>query len=197
MKKMIASILAVMTLVFVGSPAFATYAKETDYMNTMLQAAVAGDWDTGQNAQFGRNAKIDEEGLDYIKISFEDLYLLAKIIYAEAGSQWLPDDWKMCVGEVVLNRVDSPEFPNTIVEVIYQPGQYYGADSSYFAALNPDMRCAQLALRLLEGERVMNRPSVVFQANFRQGGGVHLSYYDEVLGWTYFCDSCKTNLYTV
>lgn len=39
--------------------------------------------------------------------SESDLMLLAKVIYAEAGSDFLSDEWKMCVGEVVLNRVAS------------------------------------------------------------------------------------------
>ena len=197
MRKLIVFVLAVLMLISAGTPALATDTEETDYMCAMLAAAAAGDWETGQYAQFARDKKINEESLDFKKISYEDLYLLAKIIYAEAGSQWLPDEWKLCVGEVVLNRVESPEFPNTVAEVVYQPGQYYGAGSSYFVNLNPDMRCVKLALRLLEGERVMDRPSVVFQANFRQGSGVYRSYCDEVLGWTYFCDSSRTHLYEI
>ena len=75
----------------------------------------------------------------------------------------------MSVGEVVLNRVAHSDFPGTIREVVYQPGQYYGAQSRYFENLRPDGRCVGLK-RLLEGERVLNDPAVVFQANFKQGG---------------------------
>ena len=92
----------------------------------------------------------------------------------------------MCVGEVVLNRVASPEFPNTIPEVVYQPGQYYGSNSRYFEELRPDARCVGLAKRLLEGERALDDSSVVFQPNFQQGSGVHTALYDKYLGWTYF-----------
>lgn len=166
-----------------------------DYMAVMVQAAVTGDYQTGLAAQEARNAKIDREGLASVKIAFEDLYLLAKIMYAEAGSNWLSDDWKMCVGEVVLNRVDSPEFPNTIKEVLTQRGQYYGSSSRYFERLRPTELCAKLAQRLLEGERVMDDPAVVFQANFRQGSGIHTSYYDKYLGATYFCYSAQMHLY--
>jgi hypothetical protein len=41
----------------------------------------------------------------------------------------------------------------------------------------------------------MNAPAVVFQANFRQGSGTHTSYYDRLLGSTYFCYSSKMHLY--
>ena len=126
--------------------------------------------------------------------SESDLMLLAKVIYAEAGSDFLSDEWKMCVGEVVLNRVASPEFPNTIPDVVYQPGQYHGARSGYIASLIPSERCIEIARRLLDGERIME-PSVVFQANFKQGSGVNKALYDSNLVWTYFCYSSNINLY--
>lgn len=126
--------------------------------------------------------------------SESDLMLLAKVIYAEAGSDFLSDEWKMCVGEVVLNRVASPEFPNTIPDVVYQPGQYHGARSGYIASLIPSERCIEIAKRLLDGERIME-PSVVFQANFKQGSGVYKALYDSHPGWTYFCYSTNMSLY--
>ena len=168
----------------------------TDYMLDMIWAAVAGDYVSGEAAEELRNEKISLMSLDYTVVDFEELYLLAKIIYAEAGSNWLSDEWKMCVGEVVLNRVVSPEFADTIKDVLEQPGQYYGKNNGYFDGLRPDQRCVKLALRLLEGERQMD-PSVVFQANFRQGSGVHTAFFDDQLGWTYFCFSSRPNLYEV
>lgn len=126
--------------------------------------------------------------------SDNDLMLLAKVIYAEAGSEFLSDEWKMCVGEVVLNRVASPEFPNTIYDVVYQQGQYQGARSGYIASLTPSERCIDIARRLLDGERLME-PAVVFQANFKQGSGICKALYDSHLGWTYFCYSTNMSLY--
>ena len=163
------------------------YDPNTDYMALMEAAAVAGDSEAGQAAEAARNAKISDTGNSATVIAWEDLYLLSKIIYAEAGSDWLSDEWKMSVGEVVLNRVAHSDFPGTIREVVYQPGQYYGAQSRYFENLRPDGRCVGLAKRLLEGERVLNDPAVVFQANFKQGGGIHTALHDRYLGWTYFC----------
>ena len=168
---------------------------EPDYMATMIATATVGDADCGHQAEELRNAKIAAQGLSNVVVSWDELYLLAKIIYAEAGSYWLSDEWKMCVGEVVLNRVASPEFPNTMQEVIYQPGQYYGRQSRYFENLRPDARAVLAAKRLLEGERVLNDPSVVFQANSKQGSGTHTALYDKRLGWTYFCYSSHPELY--
>jgi N-acetylmuramoyl-L-alanine amidase len=58
-------------------------------------------------------------------ISKEDKELLAKLIRAEAVGE--PFAGKVAVATVVLNRVDSNLFPNTIKEVIYEvsPGGYY------------------------------------------------------------------------
>ena len=54
---------------------------------------------------------------------FGDLDLLAALVWAEAGDQPIPEG--LCyVCDVVLNRVDSPAWPNTIADVIYQPGQF-------------------------------------------------------------------------
>lgn len=55
--------------------------------------------------------------------SGSDLDLLAALVWAEAGDQPIPEG--LCyVCDVVLNRVDSPAWPNTIADVIYQPGQF-------------------------------------------------------------------------
>jgi len=167
---------------------------DVDYASLMVTAAVTGDYEAGVAAQQSRDEKIVAMGLDEKSYTFEDLMLISKIIYAEAGSEWLSDEWKMCVGEVVLNRVASPEFPNTIKEVLEQPGQYYGANSRYFNNLLPSERCVTCAMRLLNGERLLE-PSVVFQANFTQGGGTHTAIYDKYLDLTYFCYSSNAKLY--
>lgn len=177
-----------------GGYALAGFDPDTDYMDIMIDCAVSGDYEKGVATEVTRDEKIEVLDMDCEPIAFEDLYLLSKIIYAEAGSNWISDEWKMCVGEVVLNRVASFEFPNTIREVLEQPGQYYGKNNPYFERLVPTERCVALAQRLLEGERHME-PSVVFQANFRQGGGVYLKYSDTSLGDTYFCYSSRYELY--
>jgi len=46
-------------------------------------------------------------------------YLLARLIHAEAEAE--PYVGKVAVGAVVLNRVESPKFPNTLAGVLYQP----------------------------------------------------------------------------
>lgn len=54
--------------------------------------------------------------------SASDQTLLAAIIFCEAGNQ--PYEGQVAVGAVIMNRVRSAVYPNSIAEVIYQPGQF-------------------------------------------------------------------------
>lgn len=185
-------------LVLLGSPrstAVPNYDRNVDYLSIMLRAAECGDIEAGRAAQVCRNEMLDDLGSDEIRIDFDDLLLLAKVIQHEAGSERLSAEWRMCVGEVVLNRVASPEFPDSVEEVVYQTGQYAGVNSDEFRYLtDPSADCVQTALRLLQGERLL-APWVVFQANFPQGSGVYTRFYDKVYGYTYFCSSSHMELY--
>ncbi len=63
--------------------------------------------------------------------STDDTTLLAALIYCEAGNQSY--EGMVAVGAVVVNRVNSSSFPNTISEVIYQSGQFGPASSGALA----------------------------------------------------------------
>ena len=81
---------------------FAGFSFDRDYLSDMVTCCLSGDIQGGLEAEEKRNNKIDALHLDEQKISFEDLFLLSKIITAEAGSYWLPSEWKMMVGEVLF-----------------------------------------------------------------------------------------------
>ncbi len=61
---------------------------------------------------------------DISEVSFSenDRYLLANLIYCEAGGE--PYEGKLAVGSVVINRVLSAKFPDTVLGVIYQKKQF-------------------------------------------------------------------------
>lgn len=61
-------------------------------------------------------------GGGYGQYSQSDYQLLARVISAEARGE--PFVGQVAVGAVILNRVDSPLFPNTIAGVVYQPGAF-------------------------------------------------------------------------
>ncbi len=49
----------------------------------------------------------------------DDVYLLARVVHGEAQAE--PYLGKVAVAAVILNRVESDQFPNTLAGVIYQP----------------------------------------------------------------------------
>ena len=119
----------------------------------------------------------------------DDLFCLAAVIWQEAGSYWISDRVQLMVGNVVLNHVANPLFPDTIRECITRPYAYgtmawtgvhipTATDPITKAAID---RCYANAKKLLEGYRIL--PSnVIYQAGFIQGSGVYA--YE---GGMYFC----------
>ena len=99
----------------------------------------------------------------------DELDLLARIIYAEAGG--MSDECQLLVGNVVLNRVADDRFPDSIYGVIYQKGQY---SPTWNGAIHkkPSDRAVENAKRLQSGERCCPA-EVVWQSEFRQGNGVY------------------------
>ena len=168
------------------------YDMSLDYSSLMAECVAVSDYKMGEWYENARNVKISKFG--GVRWSYEDLEMLSKIIEAEAGMNWLDDYIMMCVGEVVLNRVDSPEFPDTIHEVIYQEGQYHHAELGILHEVIPTEKSISAALRLLNGERVINDKRVVFQSNYILGE-IHQVIYDELLGYTYLCYSSNSSLY--
>ena len=120
MKKAACFVAGFSMAVCLAAPAAAVW--DADYGESMIECALSGDRERGRLYERLRNAKIDALGLDAPYIAYDDLVLLAQVIHTEAGSAWLPDEWRLAVGEVVLNRVASPEFPDTLEEVVFQPG---------------------------------------------------------------------------
>ena len=191
------------------------YDPEVDYMQAMKQALEDGSpyaMEVGALYEQQRNLKIQELELPQEQTAYfsqygeaeeileamaqaeapkaaytqADLDLLSRLIYAEAGCTWIPDWVQRMVGSVVLNRVESQYYPDTIREVIYQPGQYAPTwDGSL--QKTPDARTIENARYLLEHGSICPE-NVVGQNSIITGSGVYTSYYDQVLDTTiYFC----------
>lgn len=89
----------------------------------------------------------------------EDLKILAQIINAEAGNQ--PYEGKLAVGNVVLNRVNSPKFPDTIKDVVYQRGQFDPVrDGSIHNT--PSDESIQAAKEVMNGHTVVHEDVLFF-----------------------------------
>lgn len=92
-----------------------------------------------------------EEKVPYAQVD-GDLRRLAAIIYCEARGE--PYEGQVAVATVVMNRVESTRFPNTVEEVIAQPNQFtpYGMGLYAIALAKDDMQqsCIDAAREVLE-----------------------------------------------
>lgn len=86
--------------------------KEEEYLAKLAEAAITRD-------------------LSCVKFDEGDRYLLANLIYCEAGGEIYAG--KLAVGAVVINRLLNGAFPNTITGVIYQKNQFSPAGSGRLA----------------------------------------------------------------
>lgn len=110
----------------------------------------------------------DGDGTDYYYVTpysytEDELKILAAIIQCEAGTTSYPG--MIAVGSVVMNRVESESFPNTIEGVVYAPYQFEPVSTGTFAvtlAQGPADVCYQAAREVLEGKR--NVPNYYFKA---------------------------------
>jgi len=82
------------------------------------------------------------------KYSSSDIYLLAKVIYAEGRGESYTG--QVAIGAVVLNRVKSSSFPNTIAGVVYQKGAFTAVSDGQIN-LEPDSTATAAAKDAMNG----------------------------------------------
>lgn len=98
-----------------------------------------------------------EDTTGAIGYSEADLKLMAAIIQAEADGE--PYEGKLAVGSVIMNRVMSSSFPNSLSEVIYQKNQFQPVRDGHLALIlerGPNDTCIQAARQVLGGYRSGN-----------------------------------------
>lgn len=103
-------------------------------------------------AQKKAEKEAEEKAKNAYSATDEEIDLLAALIECEAGSE--PYDGMVAVGAVVLNRVKSSSYSNTISGVIYEPYQFGPARSGLLAkALNSSIptSCINAAKEALSG----------------------------------------------
>lgn len=128
-------------------------------------------------------AKKKKKGKKKANYTEDELKLLACTIFVEAGNQSLKG--KKAVGNIVINRVKSNLFPNSIKEVLYQKTTYGGRILYQFAIVKPngtlpkamavygkrivewekkaEAECIKAAKAVLEGESVIDESLYYFR----------------------------------
>ena len=85
----------------------------------LTQDGIVGSW-TERSLKITLNSSSSSSSSS--SVSSSNLDLLARCVYAEARGE--PYTGQVAIAAVVLNRVGSPSFPNTISGVIYQKGAF-------------------------------------------------------------------------
>ena len=145
--KAICICLSIMLLTMFGE------AKETKAMEQHVEIVLnepycAGSWNIPQSCWY---------------LSTEEQELLQKLMLAEAEGEG--DIGMMMVANVVYNRIQSPDFPDTVQEVIYQEGQFASVTDGRLAAAQPNELTEEILTDL------------------------QLEYFDLTGGALYFCEA--------
>ena len=85
-----------------------------------------------------------------------DKELLASLIFCEAGNQ--PYEGQVAVGAVVMNRVKSSSYPDTISDVIYQSGQFTPAMTGWLDSVRASSGYTESAMRAAEDALAGSNP---------------------------------------
>ena len=97
-----------------------------------------------QVQQGTKNSQVQLPG----KYSEQDLQLMANAVYGEARGE--PYEGQVAVAAVILNRLESPDFPNSISGIIFQPRAFTAvADGQIW--LEPNERAKQAVLDAMNG----------------------------------------------
>lgn len=78
----------------------------------------------------------------------KELQLIANAVYGEARGE--PYEGQVAVAAVILNRIESSEFPNTVSEVIFQPRAFTAVDDGQIW-LTPNERAKEAVIDAING----------------------------------------------
>ena len=158
------------------------------WTDALVLAVTEGDTEAGYEA----------EG-HLVGVSYDDTMLLSLFMEAVPRPGWAPI-WAEMAGEVLVNRVRSPEFPGrTIREVLF--AQTDGAadipvvQTERWAMQLPKAATVRTAVRLLRGDGVMHDPQMVHIGPVAQGSRDGYALADNTGGVTYICRTSHPELY--
>ncbi len=128
-------------------------------------------------------SEVIESGEDFY--DQDDLYWLARIIWAEAGNQCF--EGKLAVGNVVMNRVKLPNFPDTVYGVVFDTrcGVQFSPILNGSIYNTPTEECYTAAKMAMEGERPVG--DCLFFASIRNcWAAANRPYYTTIGGHDFY-----------
>lgn len=182
MKKQLTALLLMAVAFLLCTCAERSPEPRPDYLQMMLDAAHTGSEELGQGMERLRGIRPGEEGY----ISFDELYLLSRYITGAFSNPRYSDQLRLCAGEIVLNRMASPDYPDEMASVIFQEGMYPEISEEELnecrCPARADIKTAQ---RLLLGERVLEADVLLLTQH--PEGEIYATFCDELLGNLYLC----------
>ncbi len=119
------------------------------------------------------------------ELSEDDLNILLRIVEAEAGGE--DENGKLLVANVVLNRVKSPLFPDTVREVVYQQDygvyQFSPVKDGRIDRVTVSAETRRAVERAIYGEDI-SRGALYFAARSR-ASGESMRWFDSSLTWLF------------
>ncbi|WP_234404883.1 cell wall hydrolase [Paenibacillus bouchesdurhonensis] len=101
----------------------------------------------------------DQATWNYV-LKDEELHLLHKIVMAEAEGE--PYEGKVAVANVVLNRLRSANYPDTIKEVIYQKSQFSPVQNGRMDRVTPNEDSIRAVTEALHGRKEVSDDTYYF-----------------------------------
>lgn len=149
-----------------------TFANDDTSDNDLKQITITNqnnNQSNNQNSDQNRNQNQTINNTKENAYSEEEVYLTAQLVYHEAHNQ--DYDGKVAIAEVVLNRVNSKLFPDSIEEVLYQKGQFAGKNGiKKCVPTNEEIKLTNDVLN--GGLRVLNDSSVLYFRNPKITSGI-------------------------
>lgn len=142
----------------------------TDYINVRFHIDEGESMDVIRARERAEAERKRKANRGAVAADADELRLLGALIYCEAGNQSY--EGMVGVGAVVMNRVRSGAYPNTIHSVIYASGQFTPAMTGKVARVYegtvPDL-CMQAAQAAINGETTVGDATHFRRAGKREG----------------------------
>lgn len=136
-----------------------------------------------QEEEDRRKAEEERRQSRRIQYTDEDYQVLLRIVQAEAGV--CDDTGKVLVADVIINRVLSGDFPNSIKSVVYEPSQFQPVSNGRINSVKVTAQTIACVDRALDGED--DSDGALYFMN-RRGSGSAAAWFDRHLTYLFAHD---------
>ena len=161
-KKLVIAIIAIYPVIFLSAFLLCNRPRQIIYNTTYEVTFVKGN-DVGLE-EIQKVPSKEKEELNKMVVYEEELYspedidLLARVVMSEASTQ--SNDCKQAVAAVVLNRVNSDKYPDTVSEAVYAPNQFSTANNG-----EPTAECYEAVYKAIRSPEAYPRDMYWFRSD--------------------------------